>query len=96
MDSAVTHSHGPEGKHAHEDVAFTTWIDFDLATKQAQTIATAFSRSKPSLRETFQENYSALEKDLMVLDRDIKSISVKDPSTNRNQNGFPRIEKIRR
>jgi zinc transport system substrate-binding protein len=80
MDGAVTHSHGPEGKHAHEDVAFTTWIDFDLATKQVQAIASALSRKKPSLRETFQKNYAALEKDLMALDRNIKGIVSKYPS----------------
>ena len=35
-EGAVTHSHGPKGEHAHEDVAFTTWIDFNLAAKQAR------------------------------------------------------------
>jgi zinc transport system substrate-binding protein len=80
IDGAVTHSHGPEGKHAHEDVAFTTWLDFDLATKQAQEIATALSRKKPSLSKTFQKNYAALEKDLMALDRDIKGIVSNDPA----------------
>jgi zinc transport system substrate-binding protein len=80
IEGAVTHSHGPEGKHAHEAVAFTTWIDFDLATKQAQAITTALSRKKPSLRETFKKNYAALEKDLMALDRVIKGIVSKDLS----------------
>ncbi|NIO04198.1 MAG: zinc ABC transporter solute-binding protein [Proteobacteria bacterium] len=76
----VTHSHGPEGEHAHEALAFTTWIDFSLAAKQAKAIAQALSRKKPALRESFDRNYRALEKDLMTLDRDIKEIVLRDPS----------------
>ncbi len=35
----LTHSHGSEGEHAHESLAFTTWIDFILAARQAKAIA---------------------------------------------------------
>ncbi len=42
----LTHSHGAEGEHAHEALAFTTWIDFSLAAKQAKAIAQALSRKK--------------------------------------------------
>jgi zinc transport system substrate-binding protein len=79
-EEVVTHSHGAEGKHAHESLAFTTWIDFDLAAKQAKAIAGALSRKRPDLRKTFQRNYAALEKDLMDLDRDIKEVVSKDQS----------------
>jgi len=72
--SILTHSHGPEGEHAHEALAFTTWIDFDLAAKHAKVIANALSRKKTALRGTFEENYAALETDLMTLDRDIRKI----------------------
>ncbi len=76
----VTHSHGPEGEHAHEALAFTTWIDLSLAAKHAKAIVEALSRKNPALRETFKRNYGALEKDLMSLDRDIKEIVSRDPS----------------
>ena len=78
---AVTHSHGPKGEHAHEDVAFTIWLDPDLATRQAKAIEKALSRKRPELRSTFQKNYTALQKDLMALDREIKNIE----SNNQNQ-----------
>jgi zinc transport system substrate-binding protein len=77
-EGAVTHSHGPEGEHAHEDVAFTTWIDFDLAAKHAQAITKALVRNKPELKKTFQQNYTALESDLSALDRLIKEIVTKN------------------
>jgi zinc transport system substrate-binding protein len=70
----VTHSHGADAKHGHEALAFTTWIDFDLAAKQAEAIANALSRRKPALRSTFEANYSNLERDLLTLDKNIKAI----------------------
>jgi zinc transport system substrate-binding protein len=79
-EDILTHSHGPQGEHAHEALAFTTWIDFSQAAKQAKTITNALSRKKPPLREIFEGNYVALEKDLMTLDRDIKTIVSKEPS----------------
>ena len=71
---AVTHSHGPGGEHAHEDAAFTIWLDLELAVRQAESIKTILIRKRPALRSTFERNYAALEKDLMVLDGEIKAI----------------------
>jgi len=79
-EEAVTHSHGAKGAHAHESLAFTTWLDFDLAAKQAKAVAKALGRKRPKLHDTFEENYGALEKDLMALDREIKAIVSKNPT----------------
>jgi zinc transport system substrate-binding protein len=76
----VTHSRGAEGKHAHEALAFTTWIDFDLAGKQAKAIAKALSREKPDLGSVFERNYDILARDLLKLDRNIKAIVSKNQS----------------
>lgn len=38
-----THTHGPEGAHAHGSVAFTTWLDPLLALKQAEAIKGALA-----------------------------------------------------
>ena len=76
----LTHSHGAQGEHAHEALAFTTWIDFSLAAEQAKAIAKALNRKKPSLEDIFQRNYQELEKDLLKIDRDMKALVSKDPS----------------
>jgi zinc transport system substrate-binding protein len=76
----LTHSHGPGGKHAHESLAFTTWMDLELAAMQAKAIADALTGKNPTQRDAFQKNYRALEKDLVALDRDIKAVVSKDPS----------------
>jgi len=70
----LTHSHGAEGEHGHEALAFTTWIDFSLAAEQAEAIAKALSRTRPALRDTFQKNYEELKRELLKLDRDIKEV----------------------
>lgn len=77
-DTVVTHSHGPGGEHAHEEIAFTTWIDLSLAARQANAIAAALSRKKPQLREIFQQNYKLLERDLLALDQDLQMIVAKN------------------
>jgi zinc transport system substrate-binding protein len=76
----LTHSHGSEGEHAHESLAFTTWIDFSLAARQAQSIAEALSRKRPEMRDAFQKKFQELEQDLLKLDRNLKSLVSKDPS----------------
>ena len=76
----VTHSHGPGSEHAHEAIAFTTWINLSLAARQAKAIADALSRKNPHLREAFQNNYQSLERDLLALDRDIQLIVAKNQS----------------
>jgi zinc transport system substrate-binding protein len=80
LEQAVTHSHGPEGKHEHRGIAFTTWLDFDLASKQAAAILDAMVRKRPEFRSSFQKNYDGLRKDLEALDRDIQAVVAKDPS----------------
>jgi zinc transport system substrate-binding protein len=74
-NEAVTHSHGPKGKHAHENVAFTVWLNLDLAARQARAIADTLSRKRPALKTTFEQNYKAVEKDLIMLDQEIKEIT---------------------
>ena len=78
-EEVVTHSHGAEGAHAHESLAFTTWLDFVLAAKQARVIMETLSRKKPEAEDFFEKNYTALEYDLLALDDEMKSIAAKNP-----------------
>ncbi len=60
--------------------ASTTWIDFDLAAKQAGRIANAFARMRPDLADELQRNYVMLAKDLKGIDKSIRAIVSRDPS----------------
>ena len=74
MAGALTHSHGTEGEHAHEDAAFTLWLDFSQAAMQAKAIEKALSRKLPEQSSMFRKNLAALENDLLGLDRQITEI----------------------
>lgn len=78
MAAEVTHSHGSGGEHAHEDAAFTIWLDFELAVLQARAIEKALSRKMPEQSPLFKKNLAALEKDLLILDRQIMEIVIND------------------
>ncbi len=77
---AVTHSHGPQGEHAHEDVAFITWLDYRLAALQAEAVAEALIRKKPDNRKFFEKNLGTLKSDLLALDSALREIVGKNPS----------------
>lgn len=72
----TTHSHGPAGEHSHTGTAYTTWLDFALAARQAAEIRDAVARLRPDLSKAVQENYAALEKDLLALDQQAEAIGL--------------------
>ncbi len=55
-------------------MAFTTWIDFQLAVGQAEAVRDALQRLVPEEKERFEANFSALKDDLMALDRRVSEI----------------------
>ena len=75
MADAVEHAHGPKGQHAHEGVAFTTWLDPTLADLQALAIRDALSKLLPNHTATFEQNYEALKKDLTALDGELDKLT---------------------
>jgi zinc transport system substrate-binding protein len=68
VEGTVTHAHGPGGEHAHEGIAFTTWLDPTQAVQQAAAIREAFAVAWPEHATRFDEGFAALEADLMALD----------------------------
>ena len=68
IETAVTHSHGPDGMHSHAGIAYTTWLDFDQAAKQAGDLAQALIRRHSDLKPLFLDNLARLQADLKTLD----------------------------
>jgi len=75
----TTHSHGAAGAHAHESLAFTTWLDLGLAKLQAESIYRALVRRQPIAEKEFKVNFQALIDDLDELHRQIRDIVAGDP-----------------
>jgi zinc transport system substrate-binding protein len=68
LQGTVTHSHGPEGEHEHEGHAFTTWLDPELATLQAQTIGAAIELLRPEQEPEIQQRMESLRSELLDID----------------------------
>ena len=68
VDRAVTHSHGPEGDHDHDKLAFTTWFDVEIATAQAQAILHSLIKLLPENEAELRAAFEALALDLRALD----------------------------
>ena len=77
LEDAGTHSHGPEGEHAHGGTAFTTWLDPSLAVKQAEAICASLSKLRPGQVDALRENFDSLKSDLETLDQELADIVAK-------------------
>jgi zinc transport system substrate-binding protein len=75
LEGIVTHSHGPEGEHEHEGYAFTTWLDPELATLQAQTIAAAIALQRPDQESEIQRRMEDLKGDLINIDSQLQVVA---------------------
>ncbi len=74
IESATLHQHGPEGEHSHESIAFTTWLDPQIAIEQAGAIARGLSALVPAQAEAFETRLALLEKRLDELDGSFEQV----------------------
>lgn len=81
LKDVMTHSHGPGGEHEHGNVAFTVWLDMQIAIKQAEAIAAAFTARDTANSATYEANLKTLKKDLVDLDTQLKEIPKANPET---------------
>ena len=69
-----THSHGPDGSHAHDKIAGHTWLDPINAIAQAGAIADALAAVFPEHAAAFDENHMSLAAELQNLHEQIAAI----------------------
>ena len=73
VDGAVTHSHGPGEEHAHAGIAFTTWLDPQMAIARAKAIQVALAKLRPQHESDFQQGFESLKSDLEDLDEKLRT-----------------------
>jgi zinc transport system substrate-binding protein len=73
----TTHSHGLEGKHEHSGWAFTTWLDPELATLQAEAVARSLVRLRPDREAELKQRFAALAADLEGLDQRLEDAAAR-------------------
>lgn len=76
LEGAVTHSHGPEGEHAHGGYAFTTWLDPELAVEHARAVMETFAARMPDRKAEFETKFEELKSDLLALHARIQALVV--------------------
>ena len=62
------HSHGPGGEHSHGELAFTTWLDLELAQQQMQAVAAALQRLLPAESAAIEQRRAGLQQVLVDMD----------------------------
>lgn len=74
VEQSVVHTHGPKGEHAHDNLAFTVWLNPDLAIEQATAVRDALARKLPDSADTLDSNLAGLVSDLATLDLELREI----------------------
>ena len=69
------HQHGNGIAHSHGGTAMTTWLDFALAAKQAESIAERFIVEAPGDEAAIEERLAALKEDLEELDDRMNAVA---------------------
>ncbi|MHC5113853.1 MAG: metal ABC transporter substrate-binding protein [Planctomycetota bacterium] len=77
IENSVTHAHGPGGEHAHGEVAFTTWLDPQLAVDQASVAAEAMCERWPDHCRAIGDAFDDIARDLHGLDEILKGYAAR-------------------
>lgn len=72
---AITHSHGPSGKHSHVGIDGHTWLDPEQAKVQATAIRDALKKLRPEHAAEFDAACAKLIADLDGLDAALREIA---------------------
>lgn len=72
LQQETVHQHGPSGEHSHAGMAFTVWLDPDLAALQATAVERGIRALLPDLAEQFKERLSELLVELEQVDSQLK------------------------
>jgi zinc transport system substrate-binding protein len=77
LEAGPAHTHGPTGEHSHGELAFTTWLDLDLARQQSEAVAGVLQRLLPDESESIKQRLAALHEELDDMDVQLKGLGQK-------------------
>ncbi|MEM7560505.1 MAG: metal ABC transporter substrate-binding protein, partial [Planctomycetota bacterium] len=66
-----------EGEHSHEGIAFTPWLDFEIAKAQASAIHQALKKLLPDQTETLEKRFQKLSDKLEHLHQELQLLDAK-------------------
>ena len=71
LSDKLAHTHGPTGEHVHDDLAFTVWLDPELAKLQSTAIRDALLKLLPEQESIIDANLITLVDELWTLDEEL-------------------------
>lgn len=74
VEEGQTHTHGPGGEDGHGELAFTTWLDLDLARQQSEAVAVALKGLLPEESAAIEQRLASLQKSLEELDAQLVAL----------------------
>ena len=74
IENGVQHTHGSKGDHSHGELAFTTWLDLELAAGQVRAISQSLVKALPNHAAAFAGRAAALLDDLNALDEQLLAL----------------------
>lgn len=74
---AIVHAHGPGGEHSHSGIASTTWLDFELAKLQANSVRDRLEQLVPEVADEFKKGCDQFNAQLNELDKQMREIATK-------------------
>lgn len=74
VPDAVTHQHGPQGRHSHPGVIPSTWLSPTLLEAQADALQNALEQQFPTHREILSRNATAWKIELQPLKSSLQQL----------------------
>ncbi|MEZ6039435.1 MAG: metal ABC transporter substrate-binding protein [Planctomycetaceae bacterium] len=81
IPDALTHQHGPDGKHSHPGTIWATWLDAELMASQARQVEAALSKLAPDSADAIARRAAALQRQIDRLEQAINKLAA---ATSRN------------
>ncbi len=74
LELDVKHNHGAGGEHSHAGTAFTTWLDFSMAERQAKAVFNVITTKRPNLKNKLEGNFNKLQQSLVGFNKQLSQI----------------------
>lgn len=74
IPDAVTHQHGPEGKHSHPGTVWATWLNPELVLSQVSTIESALAKKQPDHAESISKASAKLRSQIQSQQEKVQAL----------------------
>lgn len=74
IPDAVTHQHGPGGKHGHPGTVWATWLNPELASSQLSQVTSALTKVSPEQKTKLEANAARMKSQLESVNQRVSEL----------------------